>query len=337
MLASNAESINDASIIAGGIAIASQAANEIIYASSATQLTRSSTLNYDGTKLGVGVSSPAFEPFTAISSAAGAQATICSTHATYTGSALKVGAVRAASSAYNLIYTATGTASGGSSGTASFIVRGDGQTTITGVLGIGTSSPAFTPFTAISSDASAQATINSTHASYTGSVLKLGTVRAAGTAFNLLYMATGTASGGSSGAAQFIVRGDGQTTTTGNLGVGTTTPGTSTAATGIINSVNSIRAWARVKVQNAPTPGTPELVASFNVASLTDNGVGETTITFTTDMPHVNYAVLVTIDDDYPKPSCVQSAAVGSVKVLTFESDFTTPYDSDWYVAIISD
>ena len=130
---------NDAALRAGGLSVTSQAANDILYASSSTQLARSSTFVFDGSNLGIGISNPAFY-VTAVNGEAGAQYTINSTHATYTGSALKVGAVRAASTAYNLIYTATGTAAGGSSGTASFIVRGDGQTTIAGNLGVNTSS-----------------------------------------------------------------------------------------------------------------------------------------------------------------------------------------------------
>ena len=126
-------------------------------------------------------------------------------------------------------------------------------------------------------------------------------------------------------------------TSAGNVGVGTTAPGTAVAATGMVHSVNCVRAWARVKVENASTPGTPELVDSFNVASLTDNGVGLTTVVFTTALPHANYVALVTIDDDVPKLACVQSAVAGSVQVRTYSSDFSTLSDRDWYVAIISD
>lgn len=43
---------------AGGIAIASQGANEIIRASSSTQFARSSTFVFDGTKMGIGTASP---------------------------------------------------------------------------------------------------------------------------------------------------------------------------------------------------------------------------------------------------------------------------------------
>ena len=84
-------------------------------------------------------------------------------------------------------------------------------------VGIGTGSPTFF-LTAIGDATSDQATINQTHASYAGSALKIGAVRAANSAYNLLYCATGTAAGGTGGTAQFVVRGDG------NVGIGTTSP-----------------------------------------------------------------------------------------------------------------
>jgi len=94
------------------------------------------------------------------------------------------------------------------------LVLGNGTATAiyikeNGNVGIGTTSPTFF-FTAIGDATSDQATINMTHTSYAGSALKIGTVRAANSAFNLLYLATGTAAGGTGGTAQFVVRGDGK-------------------------------------------------------------------------------------------------------------------------------
>jgi len=93
-----------------------------------------------------------------------------------------------------------------------FLVQGSD-----GNVGIGTDAPTFF-FTAIGTATGDQATINQTHASYTGSALKIGAVRAANSAYNLLYCATGTGAGGTSGTAQFVVRGDG------NVGIGDTDP-----------------------------------------------------------------------------------------------------------------
>ena len=46
------------------------------------------------------------------------------------------------------------------------------------------------------------------------------------------------------------------------------------------------RAWV-----NFNGTGTVAIRASFNVSSITDNGVGDYTVNFTTAMPDVNYAV----------------------------------------------
>ena len=95
---------------------------------------------------------------------------------------------------------------------------GAGDISVLGAnFGIGTSSPSFF-LTAIGGEAGDQATINQTHASYTGSALKIGTVRTANSAYNLLYCATGTAAGGTGGTGEFVVRGDGK------VGIGETTP-----------------------------------------------------------------------------------------------------------------
>lgn len=43
--------------------------------------------------------------------------------------------------------------------------------------------------------------------------------------------------------------------------------------------------------------GTPSILASGNVSSITDNGTGDYTINFTTAMPSANYAIAVTTDN----------------------------------------
>ena len=44
---------------------------------------------------------------------------------------------------------------------------------------------------------------------------------------------------------------------------------------------------------NVNQTGTQALIDSFNVASITDIGVGQTTITFTNNMPNANYAIVI--------------------------------------------
>jgi len=51
------------------------------------------------------------------------------------------------------------------------------------------------------------------------------------------------------------------------------------------------RAWV-----NFNGTGTVAIRASFNVSSITDNGTGDYTVTFTTAMPDVNYIANVTGD-----------------------------------------
>ena len=85
--------------------------------------------------IGINSTDPTFF-FTAIGDATGDQATINQTHASYAGSALKIGAVRAANSAYNLLYCATGTSAAGTGGTAQFVVSGDGNATLAGNINL---------------------------------------------------------------------------------------------------------------------------------------------------------------------------------------------------------
>jgi len=50
------------------------------------------------------------------------------------------------------------------------------------------------------------------------------------------------------------------------------------------------RAWVNFDASS----GTPTIVGSGNVSSITDNGVGDFTVNFTTAMPDANYAVIFT-------------------------------------------
>lgn len=52
---------------------------------------------------------------------------------------------------------------------------------------------------------------------------------------------------------------------------------------------NAVKAWV-----NFNGTGTVAIRASYNVSSITDNGVGNYTVNFTTAMPDANYAAHVT-------------------------------------------
>ena len=55
---------------------------------------------------------------------------------------------------------------------------------------------------------------------------------------------------------------------------------------------NAVKAWV-----NFNGTGTVAIRASYNVTSITDNGVGEYTVNFTTALPDANYAGVVTAGD----------------------------------------
>ena len=48
--------------------------------------------------------------------------------------------------------------------------------------------------------------------------------------------------------------------------------------------------------------GTVAIRASYNVASITDNGTGDYTVNFTTAMPDANYAVSASNDGGFSQP-----------------------------------
>jgi hypothetical protein len=99
------------------------------------------------------------------------------------------------------------------------------------------------------------------------------------------------------------------------------------------------RAWV-----NFNGTGTPAIRASGNVSSITDNGVGDYTINFTTAMPDVNYAMAGSsfgaLDDSQGvQPQSASAFAVGSVRINTLTNSGTgsggAPVDSSLISVII--
>ena len=77
-------------------------------------------------------------------------------------------------------------------------------------------------------------------------------------------------------------------TFTGTPAAPTATAGTNTtqlATTAFVRADNNVKAWV-----NFNGTGTPAIRASFNVSSITDNGVGDYTINFSTAISDANYA-----------------------------------------------
>lgn len=85
---------------------------------------------------------------------------------------------------------------------------------------------------------------------------------------------------------------------------------------------------ARAWVYFNATTGTPVIIASFNVSSITDNGVGDFTVNFTTAMPDANYCAISTADSGTsvsPRTSQTgpQTASGVTVYTQTFQGGVT--------------
>ena len=133
-----------------------------------------------------------------------------------------------------------------------------------------------------------------------GASLTLGTNTAAGTigigtgatvSGSTRTINIGTASAAGSTNTIVIGGGSGTSTTTLNGTVNATTPAaltnsTQIATTAFVRADNNVKAWV-----NFNGTGTVAIRASFNVSSITDNGVGNYTVNFTTAMADTNYAV----------------------------------------------
>jgi len=88
------------------------------------------------------------------------------------------------------------------------------------------------------------------------------------------------------------------------------------------------RAWV-----NFDGTGTVAIRASGNVTSITDNGVGNYTINFTTAMPDANYAVNVSINNvsgggALVQPYITTPSVAGSVQMLTLQNSGGSPADT---------
>jgi hypothetical protein len=92
--------------------------------------------------------------------------------------------------------------------------------------------------------------------------------------------------------------------------------------------VYACRAWV-----NFNGTGTVAIRASGNVSSITDNGVGDYTINFTTAMPDANYAVVFSSQDPNTgsggnSAGNIVSTASGSFRILVLPSGSNSPEDT---------
>ena len=90
-------------------------------------------------------------------------------------------------------------------------------------------------------------------------------------------------------------------TGSGKLFSGFDSPGNETVtilAAGSVTATNTCKAWV-----NFTGTGTVAINDSFNVASITDNGTGDYTITFTNAMANANYAIVGLVKSEGPSNS----------------------------------
>jgi len=84
----------------------------------------------------------------------------------------------------------------------------------------------------------------------------------------------------------------------------------------------SARAWV-----NFNGTGTVAINASGNVSSITDNGVGNYTVNFTTALPDANYAVVGSINNNNSSCGFTPTAlATGTTRIVTTTVNPTTSY-----------
>ena len=99
----------------------------------------------------------------------------------------------------------------------------------------------------------------------------------------------------------------------------------------LTDTPSPVKAWVRFNGQ-----GTVAIDESYNVSSITDNGVGEYTINFTTNMSSTTYAVFAASTDNTSDDTSsnrlgainkYSNFAVGSVKVRCFKTADGVLYD----------
>lgn len=118
--------------------------------------------------------------------------------------------------------------------------------------------------------------------------------------------------------------------TNGNLSLSANASAIKTALNASGNPpIYACRAWG-----NLNGTGTPALRASGNCASVTDNGVGDWTIAFTTAMPDANYAVTASgFTSAFPDNGLlftVKNQAAAGFTLHCVTADGVTEYDADY-------
>jgi len=113
-------------------------------------------------------------------------------------------------------------------------------------------------------------------------------------------------------------------TTLSTATMSTVAPSTPTAATLYKDSL--VSGWVDITV----SAGTPSITDDFNVSSLTDNGTGDTTVTWATAIGSATYAAVASprANNNRLHASCY-SFASGSVRVYTYNDSLDTAADGN--------
>lgn len=90
--------------------------------------------------------------------------------------------------------------------------------------------------------------------------------------------------------------------------------------------IYACRAWV-----NFNGIGAVSIRASGNVSSITDNGVGDYTVNFTTAMPDANYAIIGAVKDDTDDPAAITWNRRANTTNTTTQSRFVTGYTGTQY------
>jgi len=109
------------------------------------------------------------------------------------------------------------------------------------------------------------------------------------------------------------------------LNVANITDGTDTVETGYVVN-GSAKAWV-----NFDGTGTIAIRESFNVASLTDNGTGDYTVTWSTSFAAYDYSA-PTAQDGYRHfgPESANPPTSSSIRLLARNGQVTTPQDLEF-------
>ena len=101
---------------------------------------------------------------------------------------------------------------------------------------------------------------------------------------------------------------------------------------GSVATAYGVRAWVQYDSSSA-------IVGSGNVSSITDNGTGDNTINFATNMPDANYCVVTAAAEANSNTNImvagINSTSVSNTRILTNSNASPGAYDVNNYVAII--